>query len=199
MNIIDFDSNWGKTQAAFVALFARDGIPWEAYSQDQPDEHSLKIPVCLMINRADGAVGFAGGKVEKNESLEAAAIRETQEEVGYKIDRKLIPVVAHDIGPITTHLFALEMQYNELREIQKNAVTAEHFGSEITGVFLPHLIDYARLTRKDGGVSVLLRSALAKSVREELAHFLLKMKIFDQPQLKITCETAGYPLDKLLA
>ena len=46
-----------------------------------------------------------------------------------------MPLVAHDIGAITTHAFTAEVNYEELRNIQKEATSAEHFGSEVCGVF----------------------------------------------------------------
>ncbi len=199
MRVIDFESKLDKIQGAFVVLFARDGVPWQSYSQGDSPKQNLRIATCLMINRSDGAIGFVGGKVDPDETLEAAAVREVWEEVGYKIDSKLTPVVAHDIDPITTHLFALEMTHAELREIQKKAAIAEHFGSEVTGVFLPHLIDYAQTFNREGGITTLLRSAMALSVREEFIHFLIQMEIFDKAQLKIACDSAGYSLEKLLA
>lgn len=37
----------------------------------------------LLLKRRDGSWAFAGGKIEKNETPEAAAIRESQEEIGH--------------------------------------------------------------------------------------------------------------------
>lgn len=199
MRVIPFNTSvGGKQQAAFVIFFARDGKPWANYASNNVARQSLIIPTCLMINRADGDVGFIGGEVETGESLEAAAKREVQEEIGHTIGLNLEPIVAHDIGPITTHAFAAETTYEQLREMQKEATLGLHFGSEVTGVFLPHLIDYNRALGKGDGLSNFIRSSLAPSVREELVHLLLKKKIINKDNLINLCQQAGYNLNNLL-
>lgn len=188
----------GKKQAAFIAFFALDGKPWHNYPTDETKLHQLVIPTCLMMNRADGTVGFIGGKVDGEETLEEAAIREVKEEIGHAVNLELEPIVAHDIGPITTHLFAAEIPYLQLRQIQDDAIHADHFGSEVTGVFLPHLIDYTKTTKKKGGLIHLLQYSMPPSVREELVHFLLKKEIIDKQELDKLCNEAGYSLKELL-
>ncbi len=199
MHTIDFQQKIeGKKQAAFVIFYALDGKPWKDYPEDNSERQQLIIPTCLMNNRADGTLGFIGGRVEENESLEVAAIREVEEEIGHTITVELEPIVAHDIGPITTHAYAVEMTYKELRTLQDNVIHAPHFGSEVTGVFLPHLIDYQETIGKDGGIINLLQSKYAPSVKEELLHFLLKKEIFIKEKLKGICKKAGDPLEELL-
>lgn len=199
MHTIPFHSSVnGKQQAAFVIFFARDGKPWKNYPTSNSTKKNLVIPTCLMINRADGDVGFIGGKVEKGESLTVAAKREVEEEIGHVVHLKLKPIVAHDIGPITTHAFAAETTYEELRAMQKAATAGAHFGSEVTGIFLPHLIDYDAALGKDGGLANLMKNSLALSVREELVHFLLKKEIFTDEALSAICQESGYILADLL-
>ncbi len=199
MHIIDFNEKVdGKKQAAFVIFYAKDGQQWKDYPMDDSGRHGLTIPTCLMINRADGLIGFIGGKVDGDETLEQAAIREVQEEVGHDVTLDLEPIIAHDIGRITTHAFAAQMTYAELRKIQNDAIHASHFGSEVTGIFLPHLIDYEQAIGKHGGLINILKSAMAPSVREEMVHFLLKKEIIAQAELNQLCATAGYSLDELL-
>lgn len=199
MHTINFsDKVDGKTQAVFVIFYALHGQPWKSYPADNSGRHSLIIPTFLMINRSDGAIGFIGGKVEGHETLEQAAIREVREEIGHSVTLDLVPLVAHDIGPITSHAFMCEMSYTDLRAMQNDAIHAEHFGSELTGVFLPHLIDYQKEVGRHGGVVNLLASAMAPSVREEIVHFFLHKHIFAQDHLSDLCEAAGYNLEDLL-
>lgn len=200
MYTIDFQSKVeGKRQAAFVIFYALDGQPWLNYGDSKPKHTNLVIPTCLMINRADGTLGFIGGKVEEGETLEQAAIREVQEEIGHTVAITLEEIVAHDIGGITTHAFAAQMSYEELRHIQRDALDAMHFGSEVTGLFLPHLIDYDAAVGKGGGIAPLLASNMAPSVREELVHLLLKKDIFTKEELASLAQKAGYSLENLLA
>lgn len=199
MHTIPFHSSVnGKQQAAFVIFFARDGKPWEKYPTSDNTRKNLVIPTCLMINRADGDIGFIGGKVEEGESLEVAAKREVEEEIGHVIQLELKPIVAHDIGSITTHAFVAEMAYEELRAMQKAATAGAHFGSEVTGIFLPHLIDYDAELGKGGGLVNLMKNSLAPSVREELVHFLLKKEIFTDDTLAVICQESDYNLTDLL-
>lgn len=200
MEVIEFDERIAdKRQAAFVIFYALDGTPWADYPTEAKDDlQGINIPTCLMINRSDGRVGFIGGMVEPGESLRGAALREVEEEVGYKSCAQLQPVVAHDIGPITTHAFMAETNYRKLRQIQEEAPKALHFGSELTGVFMPHLVNHDNVPGMSGGIDNLIRNSMAPSVREELMHFLLKSQIVDRDPLAQVCETAGYNLGKLL-
>ena len=45
----------------------------------------------------------------------------------------------------------------QLKAIQKDASNSLYFGNEITGVFLPHLIDYHSMFGKWGGVGELIK------------------------------------------
>jgi len=197
---IDFNTKVAeKNQAAFVIFYATDNSPWHNYEGEVSSRTNLVVPTCLMINRSDGSIGFIGGRVEVGETLEEAARREVKEEVGYTTLEELEEVVAHDIGPITTHAFCCRMPYTQLRQIQSDATQAAHFGSEVTGLFLPHLVDYDTVIGKGGGVVNLLSSTMAPSVREELIHFLINKKVFPPDILATLAQKAGYSLESLLA
>lgn len=174
MKVISFNTRLdNKRQAAFVIFYA-------------PEPN----PTCLMINRADKTIGFIGGMVEKGESLEQAVIREVEEEVGHRTTTNLQPIVAHDIGPITTHVFSAELTGSELRTVHDKASMGVHFGLELTGVFI------TRFTRNH--TVDLLKTKMAPSVTEELIHFLLVKNIFNREELNIICQRANYSLDSLL-
>lgn len=199
MQAIGFDTKIAdKRQAAFVIFYALNGQPWMNYPQDGSGRQELTIPTCLMINRADGNIGFVGGMVEEGESLEQAAKREVEEEIGHTINVELKPIVAHDIGPITTHAFAAEVSYEQLRKIQEDAIHGPHFGAELTGAFLPHLLDYQAVLGKGGGIANTLKASMAPSVREELVHFLLNTNIFKREALQDLCLQAGFDMEALL-
>lgn len=199
MNKIDFNTKVeGKPQAAFVILYSLEGNPWFNYPEKSPELKDLVIPTCLMINRSDGRIGFLGGKVEPGETLEEAARREVSEESGYTLDTPIEEIVAHDIGPITTHAFALQLSYTEIKEIQEKAMHTPYFGNEVTGVFLAQLIDYQLMFGKWGGIAELIKNNFAPSVREELVHFLLNKDIFTKEQLSDICERGNYSLQNLL-
>jgi 8-oxo-dGTP pyrophosphatase MutT (NUDIX family) len=174
MQRIEFNSQVEhKPQAAFIIFYALDGQPWLDHPDDLPDGvRELTVPSCLMLFRSDGTLGFVGGMVNQGEQLEAAARREAIEEVGYGTKQPLVPLVAHDIGKITTHAFMAQLTYEELLDLRVSAASAEHTGSEVAGVIQPHLVDYKGIIGKWGGVVNLLSHPMAPSVDEELAHFL---------------------------
>ena len=150
-----------------------------------------------MMNRADGQVGFIGGGVEEGESLEVAVTREVQEEIGHNIQTPLTSLVAHECETFTTHVFTSTVSYDQLKTMQTEAEKAEHFGSETTGLFLPHLFDYSVVKRK-GAIQNLIANSLAYTVREELMYFLLAFEIFHLDDLTRYCHEAGYSLEELL-
>lgn len=201
MNIVDFKKGVeGKRKAAFVIFYCLKSKPWKKHREPDKEFINLNVPICLVINRWDGMMGFIGGKVEKGESLEDAVRREVFEEIGHKLLIKLEPIVAHDIGPITSHAFAAKVSYEEILHIERDASLSEDFGSEITGSFLPHLIDYDSATKSEkGGIVELYKGSMAPSMREELTHFLLKKKIFSKKELEDICTRAGFDLGQLLS
>jgi len=201
MRVVDIEKGVPrKRKAAFVIFYCLNRKPWESYREADEERKALTIPTCLMINRWDGTIGFIGGRIEKGEAFEEAVKREVFEEIGHELSLKPEPIVAHDIGPITTHAFAVEVSSEEILHIQRDASLSEDFGSEVTGVFLPHLIDYDSTTKsRKGGIIELYRSSMAPSVREELTHFLLKRKVFSKSQLEDICKKAGFDLPTLLS
>lgn len=187
----------GKKQMVFAVLYALDGQPWHAYEGASERAKNLVIPTCLMINCEDGRIGFVGGAVDEGESLEEAIKREVKEEAGHNLITELEPLIAHDLGEITAHVFMSGLTYEQLRELQRKAFDAVHFGSEITGIFLPHLIDYEGMGGK-GGLVEILKHSVAPKVREELAHFLIQKNVINREVLAEIYQRAGYSLDELL-
>ncbi len=189
-----------KKQAIFVILYALDGQPWKNYREKMSDKRpEMIIPTFLVSNRWDGTIGFIGGFIDNDETFEQTIKHEALEEAGFDIgNRKLEEIVAHDIGPITTHAFACEMTYQELKSIQTNISNASDLGSEVTGVFLPHLVDYETEIGKKAGIVQFLQSSMAPSVREEVIYFLIKKNIFNRTNLSDICNRSGYNLEELL-
>jgi len=162
-----------KAQAAFIIFYSLESSP-----------------SCLMIDRTDNTLGFIGGMVESGESLEEAAIREASEEIGHMVTAHLEPLVAHNIGTITTHAFTAEVGATELETIHAQAETGIHYGVELNSATISSL--------SKSELIALLPRPMAPSVREELIHFLFKANIYKPSTLVQICEKAGYDLQELL-
>jgi 8-oxo-dGTP pyrophosphatase MutT (NUDIX family) len=200
MHVIDFNTKIkNKIQAIFVIFFVVDGKPWKGYTNSYGEIADTPIPMCLVVHRWDGSIGFVGGKVDGKETFKETLEREVKEEVGIDFKWEYDPIVAHDVGPITTHAVAVKVSYEELLEIRKKASTQSTIESQTTGFSTPHLVVYDIISKnKKGGLIELYKTSMAPSVREELTHFLLKKKIYTKEQLQVIVKKAGFSLEDLL-
>lgn len=147
--------------AAFIAFIANDVLHYA----DAPKSWGVadkKITLLGMVSRWDSTQGFVGGMVDSGETIEQAALRECVEEVGYEVDPgRLHLVCTHKASDnMNTHMFACSVTREELYDIQRSALDAEHSRIE-AGAFIVHHI-FADSFQN------LIESSLAKTVREEL-------------------------------
>lgn len=164
-----------KKQASFLMLVGADKI-WQSYDGIDPELQQAEIPHALLINRADGKIGFPGGYVEKGETPRQGVLREVEEELGYKVPNPDLvkPLISFEMG-IVVHVFMLELPYNELKAVLAGMVNAPHFGSEVSGAFLAQLATYTRRGRVQG-YPELMRSNLVITVKECLDLYLRTAK-----------------------
>lgn len=159
----------GKTQASFVALMAESQI-YIDYGEKDMDDATKKAwyPVVLMFNRWDGKIGFVGGKVDKNETVKQAVVREAREEANlwlYQSD--LTGVCCHETDKMTLyfHKYSIgRVDVMLLRDIIASAAKAKNSVSE-GNVYWAHLSEYA--------VGNLLNANnLSDAVKEEILEIL---------------------------
>lgn len=168
---IDFGTNPnGANESVFLALHGRhtvyQGVEWvpEMY-QD------MQIPLLLMLHRWDGMIGFPGGNVNPGEDLKTALIREVNEEIRFVVDAEdLVPVVSYEVEGKNrvTHLYQATVDFEVLKAAQSSAWDAKDYLTEITGVFLAHMMASRGGYTGMKGVPALLASPMPPTAREQL-------------------------------
>ncbi len=164
-----------KRKAVFLALYNQGTKLYKDYPLTNKVSNDAVIPTVLMINRWDGKIGFPGGHVDEGEDILVALKRELKEEINYNLTET--PVLVNVIEAPTTilHFYALEVSsISTMKNIVRAAVMADHFGSEVTGTFIQHLMTY-----KDGkGLETFLKgTSLVYGVPSEISDLMKMMKI----------------------
>jgi len=137
----------GAFHCVFAAFYAEDGKPYRNYKDVSENHRNTVIPTVMMQLRWDGTFGFPGGKVDGEETLREALVREVQEEVNYNIQHLIDKV--HLVGSYSTkerkmcqHCFGIHVPYEELKRIRMCSLTGEHIDSENSGSVLVHIMNY---------------------------------------------------------
>lgn len=161
-----------KKQASFLAIYSEAKI-WSSYNEINEDEKQIVVPLVLMIDRWDGCKGFIGGIVEKNETLLQAAIRELKEEVGYDLHNEEILsqefISSYEMDSLVTHLTAIEVSFDKLKQIMSSLNNAEHYLSEVSGISAIQFINYSHKKSFDNFIN----SVFAPTVKEEIIDLIL--------------------------
>lgn len=170
---------FGKKDMVFCIIYCRYSQPYIDYdyftkSEDPKMREKAKLvcPLVLAQTRWDGLLGFPGGNVEAHhENLIQAVKAELKEEVNFiNIDeKKLVPLAtfANEWRHISS--FTYEVSYEEMKDIFKRSLTAEHFISENVGsvMFQMHRLSYENI----------LKQSFAGTGKDELKLFAEKFNL----------------------
>jgi len=158
--------NKNKKEAAFIAIYAKDFQPWLKVKDIEEESKVKKVNLVLMLNRWDGYTGFPGGLIELGEDNITGAIRETFEEIDYKIlnSNSLKHISTNVLPEITVYLYAIEVSVIEIFNIQKNLTNAIDYGSEIMGSNLVILNDL----KDNKGFFTFKKTPMPKKVLKDL-------------------------------
>lgn len=175
-----------KQMAVFLGIYNRGYPLYEKYHNTPKTPNRLDpIPSILMINRWDGKIGFPGGKIDEGETQLQALRRELKEEINYDLVTTPLYVCMVETPRAFLYFYRLEVSFEEMKEIMRNAQNAEHFYCEITGVFLQHLRTYA----DDKGLRSLLKSGnLCPGVEEEIKTLMREHMFITDSGTTITSE-----------
>ena len=141
-------------RAAFVTLSTKQMVANS--SHHSLEERLQDVPLCVMLSRWDGLIGFLGGKAEDSDTdLLTAAFREFEEETGVSIEQfksqaELVAVLdnrsvqstlynvflqPHDFNTVVSQ-FKISQDYTD--EGSHIVVYLEKFGSVGIDCFLQH-------------------------------------------------------------
>lgn len=149
MNVTKLETGvLGNENSVFIAFYTKAYHHYQTHEECRSwgDEAFYgKIGLLGITARWDASYGFVGGKVDNNETLLKAALREAKEEVGYDVDPSRLNILCshHMIdGDFQqhTHLYLCEVSPDEIYEIQRKSINAEHARIENAGFNVVHMV-----------------------------------------------------------
>lgn len=151
----------------FLWIYAKNCTPYKGYElNDIPN-----VSLVLAELRFDGLMGAVGGSVESGEDLYQAIKRECKEEINYDpVLERIEPLATYrnDKSGFCIHSFSYECTYEELLEIRKNAIYADHFNAENAGINLLHICKYKKFNGVEAGYCNILTQNFTSTSKMEL-------------------------------
>ncbi|SOK58383.1 hypothetical protein [Yersinia phage fHe-Yen9-04] len=165
---IEFGTRSNRFDCVFVWIYARNCTPYAGY----PYNDIPNVSLVLTELRWDGLFGAVGGAVEDDDlNLEVAIHRESMEEIAYDLPiERLEPLATYKntISGSHIHSYSLEVTYEELLEIRKNAYDGVHFNPENAGINLLHICRYLKSGKIECGWNTVLEQNFVSTSKLEL-------------------------------
>lgn len=195
-------------EAVFATVWCRKNSPWEFYYEVAKAVRNINVPLVLMQVRFDGKLGFFGGHVEEDESMEDTLARELREELnlnGASAETGFEYLCSHEIAStkMRAHFFAKEVTKEEFYEIEGKAREAQHYGSEVLGTFRAPVYvqddaDEEEEGLKGTGLPNFLRGNMHQGVMEELVWLIASKELVPRKQLATSLTGAGIEMSSLV-
>jgi len=110
---------------AFIAIYAKKIKPWKNLISLNEKTRETEVSGILVLSRWDGLIGFPGGYIEKEEDPLDGVIRETEEEIGFILEKDRIEKICSEKG---TYFYAIEEDIETILNIQRNMPDAIDYG-----------------------------------------------------------------------
>ncbi|XP_020904194.1 U8 snoRNA-decapping enzyme [Exaiptasia diaphana] len=170
-----------------------------------PIKHST-----LMQFRFDGRLGFPGGFVDENESLEEAVNRELKEEMGPTSEPVSITtdnyVITHLYEQfiaemkvtkrLCLHFFTKKVSVKQFLELETRCGSQPNLGFEVLGIVRCPVYT---LTDKEGGFPSFLRNNFVGNAREQLLIGIAKENLLTSQEIHEAIAKSGVDIDFSIA
>lgn len=155
------------------------------------NQYATKAAILMQV-RFDGSLGFAGGMVDADgpqisaDDVVDALNRELLEEINLNADKFRVSRHDHlftdvdDVHKLILHFFELKLTEDQIREVERDALTAVHHADEVFGLTRVPLY-----TMDDGfrGFPVFLNNAFVGNSKEQLLGALSMLDIMTAEEI----------------
>mmetsp|Transcript_62143 Transcript_62143/g.142289 ORF Transcript_62143/g.142289 Transcript_62143/m.142289 type:complete len:345 (+) Transcript_62143:49-1083(+) len=193
-----------EKEAVFATIYTRKHTPWDFYYEAPKALRNTQVPLLLMNARFDGKMGFFGGVVEDEETLQETLCRELREELNYEAGPDLAGfeyLCSHEVPSerMRTHFFAKEVTTEEFFKTERGAFEAVHWGSEVVGlVRVPLFVNETAELPDPTGLPNFLRGNFHQGVIEELFYVVAAKRLISLDKLEAASVAAGLQLSRLV-